>query len=281
MISRRSLMALVSVLALGVPAAGIAHAKEWKTVTVGVEGAFPPFNATTPSGELEGFDLDVAKEVCKRAELDCKIVAQDWDSQIPSLVAGKFDVVLTMGPNPKRREVIDFTDPYAITPNTFLVSADGPLAELPHTGEHLSIDTEEGKQALKDLKDVLKGSTLGASLSTSQLQFVEENFKDVATVRSYKGSEQSQLDLKGGRLDGQFDNVVFVVDRAKKSGGALKVSGPLLTGGIMATNVCMGIRKNEPELQAILNKAIDSMRDDGTLKQMSEKWFGADVSPRT
>lgn len=280
MINRRSLMAFVSVLALGVPAAGIAQAKEWKTVTIGVEGAFPPFNATTSNGELEGFDLDVAKEVCVRAKLECNIVAQDWDSQIPSLVAGKFDAVLTMGPNPKRREVIDFTDPYAITPNTFLVSADGPLVNLPHAGEHLSVDTDEGKQALKDLKEALKGMTLGASLSTSQLQFVEESFKDEATVRSYKGSEQSQLDLKGGRLDGQFDNVVFVVDRAKKSNGALKVAGPLLTGGIMATNVCIGIRKNEPELQAILNKAIDSMRDDGTLKQMSEKWFGADVSPR-
>lgn len=281
MINRRSLMAFVSVLALGVPAAGIAQAKEWKTVTIGVEGAFPPFNATTSNGELEGFDLDVAKEVCARAKLECNIVAQDWDSQIPSLVAGKFDAVLTMGPNPKRREVIDFTDPYAITPNTFLVSADGPLANLPHTGEHLSVDTDEGKQALKDLKDALKGMTLGASLSTSQLQFVEENFKDETTVRSYKGSEQIQLDLKGGRLDGQFDNVVFVVDRAKKSNGALKVAGPLLTGGIMATNVCIGIRKNEPELQAILDKAIGSMRDDGTLKQMSEKWFGADLSPRT
>lgn len=281
MINRRSLMAFVSAPALGVPAAGIAQAKEWKTVTIGVEGAFPPFNATTSNGELEGFDLDVAKEVCARAKLECNIVAQDWDSQIPSLVAGKFDAVLTMGPNPKRREVIDFTDPYAITPNTFLVSADGPLANLPHTGEHLSVDTDEGKQALKDLKDALKGMTLGASLSTSQLQFVEENFKDETTVRSYKGSEQIQLDLKGGRLDGQFDNVVFVVDRAKKSNGALKVAGPLLTGGIMATNVCIGIRKNEPELQAILDKAIGSMRDDGTLKQMSEKWFGADLSPRT
>lgn len=273
-------MVLASVLALGLPAAQVVHAKEWKKITIGVEGAFPPFNATTPSGGLEGFDLDVAKEVCARAKLECDIVAQDWDSQIPSLVAGKFDAVLTMGPNPKRREVIDFTNPYAITPNTFLVNADGPLANLPHTGEYLNVDNEDGKKAVEDLKAALKGATLGASLSTSQLQFVEENFADAVTVRTYKSSEQSQLDLKNARLDGQFDNVVFVVDRAKKSNGALKVTGPLLTGGIMATNVCMGIRKNEPELQAILNKAIDSMRDDGTLKQMSQKWFDTDVSPQ-
>lgn len=280
MFTRRFVLSCMSVLALGIPAVGSAEAKEWKTVNVGVEGAFPPFNATTPSGGLEGFDLDVVKEVCKRASLECNIIAQDWDSQIPSLTAGKFDLVLTMGPNPKRREVIDFTDPYAITPNTFLVTADGPLANLPHTGEYLSVDTEEGKKAVAELKEALKGRTLGASLSTSQLQFVEENFAPEATVRTYKSSEQSQLDLKGGRLDGQFDNVVFVTDRAGKSNGALKVSGPLLTGGIQATNVCIGVRKEDTDLRDILSKAINSMRDDGTLKQMSEKWFHTDVAPK-
>ncbi|KYB45007.1 hypothetical protein AB664_15480 [Brucella anthropi] len=114
-------IAAISLCTLSVLYSGSVLAKEWKTVTVGVEGAFPPFNLTTPGGELQGLDLDVIKEVCKRAELDCKIVAQDWDSQIPSLLAGKFDVVLTMGPNPERRKAIDFSDPYVITPNTFLV----------------------------------------------------------------------------------------------------------------------------------------------------------------
>jgi len=279
MFTKRSLVALASLFALCV-SAGIAHAKEWKAITIGVEGAFPPFNATTPNGDLVGYDLDVAKEVCKRAKLECKIVAQSWDSQIPSLVAGKFDAVLTMGPNPQRRKVIDFTVPYAITPNTFLVSADGPLANLPHMGEHLSVDNKDGKQAVEDLKKALKGTLIGASLSTSQLQFIQDNFGSEATIRTYKSSEQAELDLKGDRLDAQFDNVVFVMDRAKKSNGALKASGPLLTGGIMATHVCLGIRKKEPELKAILDKAIDSMRDDGTLKQMSGKWFGIDVSPK-
>lgn len=280
MFKKSALAAACALSALSVLYSGTALAKEWKTVTVGVEGAFPPFNSTTASGELEGLDLDVIKEVCKRAELDCKIVAQDWDSQIPSLLAGKFDVVLTMGPNPERRKVIDFSDPYVITPNTFLVGADSPIADLPHTGESLSTDTEEGKKAVADLKQALKGMTLGASLSTSQLQFVEENFGDVVEVRTYKSSEQVQLDLEGGRLDGQFDNVVFAHDRAARSQGALKTTGPLLVGGIMATNVCLGIRKDEPELKAILDKAIAEMREDGTLAKFSEKWFEIDLSPK-
>ncbi len=139
-------IAAISLCTLSVLYSGSVLAKEWKSVTVGVEGAFPPFNLTTSGGELQGLDLDVIKEVCKRAELECKIVAQDWDGQIPSLLAGKFDVVLTMGPNPERRKVIDFSDPYVITPNTFLVPTESPLANLPHTGESLNTDTEEGKR---------------------------------------------------------------------------------------------------------------------------------------
>ncbi len=273
-------IAAIGLCTLSVLYSGSVFAKEWKTVTVGVEGAFPPFNLTSPGGELQGLDLDVIKEVCKRAELDCKIVAQDWDSQIPSLLAGKFDVVLTMGPNPERRKTIDFSVPYVITPNTFLVPTDGPLANLPHTGESLSTDTEEGKKAIADLKEALKGKTIGASLSTSQLQFVEENFGGSAQVRTYKGSEQAKLDLQSGRVDAQYDNVVFARDRAEKSNGLLKITGPLLVGGIQATNVCIGLRKNEPELKAKLDKAIGEMQADGTLSAMSKKWFSLDLSPK-
>ncbi|MGO4570883.1 transporter substrate-binding domain-containing protein [Microvirga sp. 2TAF3] len=257
-----------------------ASAKEWKEITIGVEGAFPPFNLTTPDGKLDGFDMDVAKEVCKRANLKCTFVAQDWDSQIPSLLANKFDAVLTMGPNPKRREVIDFTDPYAITPNTFLVAKDGPLAKLPHTGENISVNDASSKPVLEELRAKLKGKSVGVALSTSQQQFMEENFKNDADLRTYKSSEQGQLDLDTGRIDAQFDNVVFVASMVEKSKGNLVASGPFLTGGIMATNVCIGIRKNEPELKEILSKAIQSAAADGTLRNLSVKWFKTDVSPK-
>ncbi|MGV0817226.1 transporter substrate-binding domain-containing protein [Martelella sp. AMO21009] len=280
MLKKSSLAAVAIVGAISMLPGGAALAKDWQKITVGVEGAFPPFNATTPSGELEGLDLDVITEVCERAELECDIVAQSWDSQIPSLISGKFDVILTAGPNEERRKVIDFSDPYVITPNTFLVASDGPLTDLPHTGEHLDTDTEAGQKAIADLKKALDGMTLGASVSTSQLNFVEQNFGDVANIKTYKSSEQVQLDIESGRLDGQFDNVVFARDRAEASNGILTVSGPLLVGGVQATNVCLGIRKDEPDLKAKLNKALAEMTADGTLAELSEKWFNADLSPK-
>ncbi|MBZ9702025.1 MULTISPECIES: transporter substrate-binding domain-containing protein [unclassified Mesorhizobium] len=77
------------------------------------------------------------------------------------------------------------------------------------------------------------------------------------------------------------DNVVFARDRAAKSNGTLITSGPRLVGAIMASNVCLGIRKQEPELQAILNKALGEMAADGTLAQMSKKWFEVGLSPKS
>ncbi|MBX8801592.1 transporter substrate-binding domain-containing protein [Pseudochrobactrum lubricantis] len=259
---------------------GVAQAKEWKTVNVGVEGAFPPFNSTKANGELVGLDLDVMKEVCKRAKLECNISAQDWDSLTPSLVAGKFDIMLTAGPTEERRKVIDFTNPYVITPNTFLVASDSPLVNLPHTGKVYSVDSDEGKKAVAELKEALKGKTLGAALSTSQLKFAENEFGEDSEVRTYKSAEQSLLDLTNGRIDAQFDNLIFATDRSKASGGRLQPSGPHLLGGIMATSTTFGIRKDEPELKAILNEALDSMQKDGTLSKISEEWFLMDLSPK-
>ena len=218
-----------------------------------------PTTACRLDGKLSGYDIDVANEVCRRANLKCNLIAQDWDSQIPSLIAGKFDAVLTMGPNPKRREVIEFTVPYAQTSNTFGVLKSGPLAKLPNTGEALSVDEPAGRSAIEALTAALKGKTVGVALSTSQQQFVEEAFKGVVTVRTYKTSEQHTLDLLAGRVDAVFDNIVYLRDAVERPGNQdLTMAGPLVKGGVMATDTCIGVRKGEAGLKAQLDKAIQA-----------------------
>jgi octopine/nopaline transport system substrate-binding protein len=269
------ILALVALL--GEPAT----AKEWTQITIGVEGAFPPYNSTTTDGKVIGYDIDVTNEVCKRANLKCQIVAQDWDSQVPGLLAGKFDAVLTMGPNPKRREVMDFTLPYARTSNTFGVLKSSPLAKLPKTGEAMSTnDRATWEPVFKDIQAILKGKTIGVPLSTSQQQFIEETFKDTVTVKTYKSSEQHTLDLIAGRIDAVFDNIFYLRDAVSRPGNEeVAIAGPLLTGGIMATDTCIGLRKGEEDLKAKLDPAIQSMIADGTMKSLSEKWFKFDVTP--
>lgn len=281
-VTRRGLYAFAGILMLATTSlAAPATAKDWTSVTIGVEGAFPPFNMASSDGTLSGYDIDVANEVCKRAKLKCTLVAQDWDSQIPSLTAGKFDAILTVGPNAERRKVIDFTAPYAVTPNAFMVSKSGPLASMPKTGEALNVDDETSKATIEELRKLLKGKTVGAPLSTSQELFITQTFKEDVDVKTYKSSEMTDLDLAAGRIDAEFNNIVYLQSAVGKPGNEdFAVVGPFFTGGVMATNVCFGIRKGETDLQAILSKAINEAAADGTLKQMAIKWFKIDVSPK-
>ena len=82
----------VAVLAAMVPLTG--HAKEWKTVTIALEGSYEPWNLTRPDGMLDGFEPELAKNLCARIHVQCKLIAQDWDGLIPGLNSGKFDVIM-------------------------------------------------------------------------------------------------------------------------------------------------------------------------------------------
>ena len=62
-----------------------AFAKDWKTVVIGMEGGYEPWNLTDSSGKIVGFEVDLANDLCKRAGVECKIIAQDWDGMIPGL----------------------------------------------------------------------------------------------------------------------------------------------------------------------------------------------------
>ncbi len=106
-------------LTLGLTLTG-AVAKDWKTVVIGMEGAYDPYNLTDPSGKIVGFEPDLVMDLCARMKVECKIIAQDWDGMIPGLNAGKFDVIMDgMSITDERKKQIDFTEPYAAVPAAF------------------------------------------------------------------------------------------------------------------------------------------------------------------
>src|SRR6478736_6196693 len=99
---------LGSALAIGGAAA------QGKTVKIATEGAYAPWNFTGAGGKLEGFEIDLANDLCGRMKVKCEVVPQDWDGIIPALNAKKYDVIMAgMSITEERKKVIDFSVLYA------------------------------------------------------------------------------------------------------------------------------------------------------------------------
>ena len=274
-------VALAALLSVG---ASSARAKEWKTVTIALEGSYEPWNLTKPDGTMTGFEPELAADLCRRMQVTCKLIAQDWDGMIAGLRAGKFDVIMdALGISPERQKVIAFSIPYANTPAGFATLKDGPLANLPGTGTTIKLndaDSPEAKQATAALRKALKGKIIGIQTATVYSKFIDDNFKDVATIREYKNSPEHDLDLVAGRIDVAFeDSIYFMAAFAKPENKDLGFTGPQFGGLIWGPGEGLGLRKSDPELKAMFDKAIAAALADGTVKTLSLKWFKINVAP--
>ena len=277
-----SSLVMVMVMILGV--AGISAAKEWKKVRVATEGAYPPWNATDPSGKLYGFDIDVINEVCKRSGLECEITAHAWKGIIPGLTAGKYDCIIAgMQTTHKRLKVIDFAGPYAKTPGSFATIKSSPLAKFKSSPDRVTLNeiSADEQSAIDQLHKLLKGKIIGVQTTTTHSNFLDTYFKKIATIRKYDSQENVLLDLTAGRIDAAEGSLSYWVPIMKKDQGKdLALFGPAWTGEIFGLGNGIGVRKEDPELKAIFNKALKSLREDGTLQKLALKWFGFDNSPK-
>lgn len=259
----------------------LATATQAETIRVGIEGAFPPWNMLDAQGQLSGLDIDIINDLCKRADLTCELLAGPWTGMIPSLNAGKYDAVMTMGINDERRKVIDFTIPYAAGVATFIVPAGGDLANLPMKGEHLNLnDKTKADPVMAEIGDKLKGLSIGVVGSTSQERLISAYFGKDVTVKTYENAKMRDLDLLAGRIDAGFDSGVYAAATFGPNGdGKLQMAGPLLRGAMLATNVGIGLRQGDDALRDKLNKAIEAAESDGTIRTLSVKWSSLDLTP--
>ncbi|MDR3496864.1 MAG: transporter substrate-binding domain-containing protein [Ancalomicrobiaceae bacterium] len=263
--------------------ATVAHAKDWKTVVIGMEGAYEPYNMTDPSGKIVGFEPDLALDLCARIKVECKIIAQDWDGMIPGLNAGKFDVIMDgMSITDERKKQIDFSNPYANSPAAFLAAKDSPLAKLASNGKvfDMTKSPAETAKALEELRAALKGKTIGVQVSTTHANFADKHLKDVATIKEYKTTDERDLDLKSGRLDVELDDyptLAAILEKPDSKDYAFV--GPEFKGGDFGVGSGMGIRKSDADLTAKFNEALKAAFADGSVKKYSLKWFKIDTTP--
>lgn len=257
--------------------------KTWTTVRIATEGAYHPYNFTKPDGTLDGMEIELYKVLCDNMKVKCEIMVQPFASSIPALNAGKFDAIISgMSATPKRREVIDFSQPYTQAGQTFAVLKSSPLASLPDLGTRFSLDEKNEAAAIAEvekLRPLLKGKTIGVQSASIASTLLDKYFKGMMTVREYKTMQEHDLDLKAGRVDLVIGSAPYMKNTADKSNGEIVMAGPQFIGGILGSGSSIGLRKSDPELKAMFDKAIDQAKQDGTIKKLSEKWFGMDTTP--
>ena len=268
--------ALLALCPLGLEA----QAKDWTHITIATEGAFPPYNMHAADGTLTGFEIDYAHALCDHMKVKCDIIAQDWDGIIPGLQAGKYDAIMAaMSITPKRKEVLAFAGPYIGSPTTFVMSKDAG-GTLPMTGVTVQLDDPvAAKTALEPVRQALKGKTIGVQVSTIQSDVANTYFKDAAgDIRSYKTTQEEDLDIQAGRIDAIIGSEATLVASLENPAENANLAGPLLRGGSTGIGSGIGLRKTDPELQALFEGAIKALKADGTAATLSKKWFKTDLS---
>ena len=248
-----------SAIALAVTMSAAHADSHEKTIKIGTEGAYPPFNNLTSDGKLEGFDIDIANALCEEMKVKCEFVTNDWDGMIPSLIAGKFDAIIaSMSITEERKEKVDFSEKYYNTPPAVAVPKDSDITEASDSG--------------------LSGKVLGAQSSTTHSNYAEEKLPS-ADVRLYPTPDEYKLDIASGRVDAVIDDVVVLSDWLKTEDGACcKILGTLTPDLVIhGPGAGIAIRKGEDELRDMFSEAIIAIRENGKYKEINDKYFEFDV----
>ncbi len=251
---------LVIVLLVFAVAAGGVHAKDWKKVRVGVEGAYPPFSYVTPEGELAGFDIDIAKALVAAMGAEIELVAQDWDGIIPALLARKYDcIIASMSITEERKQKVAFSKKYYNTPAKF-VAKKGDVPDFS--------------------REAIKGKNVGVQRATIHDRYLTDNYGDDVTIMRYGTQDEAYLDLVAGRVDLLLADSVAISDGflKKPEGEGYEFVGPDLNDPKwFGEGTGIAIRKEDTDLVEKFNAAIDQIRSDGTYQKIQDKYFDFDV----
>ena len=257
-------------------------------IKIGTEGAYPPWNAKDASGNLIGFEVDLAKELCAIMKHECTIVEQDWDGMIPALLMRKFDAIMAgMSITDERLKTINFSQGYADEVASLAVMKGSSLESL-NTPKAINLSKKgTATKTLKTLADALAGKTIGVQTATIHQNFLESGDVGKVNIRTYKTQDEVNLDLASGRIDAALAAAVSFTDYAAKSGKPVVLVGPTFSGGAFGNGVGVGIRKGDnstaigkrdTKILKDFNSAINAARFKGIISELAIKHFGFDAS---
>jgi polar amino acid transport system substrate-binding protein len=213
-----------------------------QTVRMGTEGAYPPYNFIDDNGEVGGFERELGDELCKRAQLECTWVKNDWDSIIPNLVSSNYDTIMAaMSVNEERKAVIAFTQDYLPpAPSSYVALQDG-------------VD--------------LEGGVIAVQTGTVQASYIAETG---ATLLEFPNIDQVLAAVRNGEADAGFGDHEVLRPFVEDSNDLVFVGEDVS----LDEGIAIGLRKSDTELREKFDAAITSMKEDGSLNALIKKHFG-------
>ena len=236
--------------------AGFAHlsSADQTKLILGNEGSYPPFSIITTEGTLSGMEPELAREMCKRMEVDCEIVTMDFKALLPSLISGKIDMIASqLTPLPERLEKAEFTTPILLAPDTLIVAK----------------DWDKGYDAA-----ALKGVKVAVQRGSSHAKYLKEQWPGAIPVY-YENPDQQQLDLLAGRVDAVFGaKLIWAMNLIEKPEGKdwkLSEEDFWVAGEVVGNS--WAIQKGRLDLLESVNETIASMVADCTYTKIRMKYL--------
>lgn len=229
----------------------LAKVKDEGKLLIGTEGTYAPFTFHDESGNLTGFDVEIATEVAKRIGVEPEFKETQWDAIFAGLDAKRFDMIANqVGIRPDRQEKYSFSDPYITSAAVLITHKD-----------------DEKVKAFEDIKGLNSAQTLTSN-------YGEMAKKHGANLVSVEGFTQAVELLASKRVDVTINDRISFLDYTKQRPDApIKIAATSEDASVSG----LMFRKDSDTLVDEVNKALTEMIEDGTYKKISEKWFGEDV----
>lgn len=226
------------------------------TFILGLDDSFPPMGFRDENGEIVGFDIDTAREVCSRlgVELVCQPI--DWNAKEQELATGNIDCIWNgFTVTDERREQMTFSDPYVNNAQVLVVRGDSPV------------------QTIADLE----GATIGVQAGSSAQDAINDTpgFLDtIGEVVEFRENLTALMDLEIGGCDAVVMDLLVANDNINRSGSDFRILGETL----VEEEYAIGFRKGDVALRDAVQQQLNAMAEDGTLAEIATKWFGADIT---
>ena len=217
---------------------------------------YPPLNFALPDGALAGFNVDIARAICRELDIGCTIQSRPWDTLVDALTTGKGDAVIaSIAPSDSLRAAIDFSVPYYKTPARFVARRDA--AVFPATAAGLS------------------GQTVGVVAGTAHEAYLKLFFPG-ARLKTYATAADLESALKSGEVAVAFaDGVTFAIwlNGEGPTGCCEFRGGPYLESRFFGEGVGIAVRKDDDDLRKAFNWAVAELMKDGAYAEIYLKYF--------